>query len=60
LGVAAWALGYAGWMPRAGLVPPLRLQGPTHAGVTALGFAAAGILATVPVLLLDRVEEVVS
>jgi hypothetical protein len=54
LGTAVWVVGYAGWMPRARLVPPLRGQGLRHVLVSVLGFAASGLVTALPVLLLDR------
>lgn len=54
LGGAVWTLGYAGWMPRARLVPPVRWQGLNHVLVSVLEFAASGVVTALPVLLLDR------
>lgn len=57
LGAAVWAVGYAGWMPRARLVPPLRGQGLNHVIVSVLELAASGVLTALPVLILDRASR---
>lgn len=57
LGATVWAIGYAGWMPRARLVPPLRGQGLNHVVVSMLALTASGIVTAFPVLLLDRASR---
>jgi NAD(P)-dependent dehydrogenase (short-subunit alcohol dehydrogenase family) len=54
LGAAVWAVGYAGWMPRARLVPRLRGQGLNHVTASLLAFTASGVVTALPVLFLDR------
>jgi hypothetical protein len=43
LGVACWAAGYAGWLPAAGLMPPLRRQTGTQALAPAAEHVAYGM-----------------
>lgn len=54
LGAGVWAVGYAGWMPRARLVPPIRGQGLNHVMMSLLAFVASGVVTALPVLLVDR------
>lgn len=54
MGAGVWAVGYAGWLPRAGLTPPLREQ---RAGAAAGNLGAHigyGMLAALPIYLANR------
>lgn len=53
-GTSVWAIGYLGWLPRAGLVAPARRQGlGHHAGVLA-AHVGYGILAALPIYAANR------
>lgn len=54
LGTAIWAVGYAGWLPRAKLTPPVGMQGARHVAVSVAGHVAFGVVSALPLLLVDR------
>lgn len=43
LGLACWAAGYLGWLPSAGLMPPVNEQDPAQAILPAIEHAAYGV-----------------
>lgn len=43
LGLATWAAGYLGWLPAAGLMPPVAEQEPAQAVLPAVEHAAYGV-----------------
>jgi hypothetical protein len=53
-GALVWAVGYAGWLPRAGLTEPLRRQGLGHVANSLATHILYGIAASVPIALIDR------
>ncbi|HVV88295.1 MAG TPA: hypothetical protein VHE35_34875, partial [Kofleriaceae bacterium] len=54
LGAAVWAAGFAGWLPRAGLTPPVRRQGAGHAASALTTHLLYGLLAALPIHLANR------
>jgi len=54
LGTGVWAVGYAGWLPATKLTPPLTRQGGRHIAASLLEHVAFGLVAAVPLLLMDR------
>ncbi len=57
LGAAVWAVGYAGWLPAAGLARPLRRQGLPHALTSLLTHVGYGVVSSLPVLVLERAQH---
>lgn len=57
LGAAVWAVGYAGWLPALRLTPPVTRQGGRHVLTSLLMHVGYGIVATVPLLVLDAVVQ---
>ncbi len=44
LGILSWAVGYLGWLPRAGLMPPIRKQSPAQIAGPIARHVAFGIV----------------
>lgn len=57
LGAAVWAVGYAGWLPATRLTPPVYRQGGRHVLTSLLMHVGYGIVATLPLLVLDAVVQ---
>jgi len=57
MGALAWAVGYLGWLPRAGLLPPVRRQGMGHVATSLVTHVAYGVAAAVPILAIDEVRR---
>jgi GNAT superfamily N-acetyltransferase len=57
MGALVWAVGYLGWLPRAGVLPPLRRQGVGHVATSLLTHVAYGVAAAVPILAIDEVRR---
>jgi hypothetical protein len=57
LGAAVWAVGYAGWMPAAGLVPPIQRQ--RRGGIVSglLGHVLYGMVSALPIYVGERIED---
>jgi hypothetical protein len=54
VGALVWAVGYAGWLPRAGLTEPLRRQGVGRVATSLATHVLFGVAASVPIALIDR------
>lgn len=54
MGALVWAVGYMGWMPRAGLTRPVRRQGAGHVLTSLLTHVLYGVAASAPIALIDR------
>jgi hypothetical protein len=57
MGALSWAVGYLGWLPRAGLLPPVRRQGMGHVATALLTHVAYGVAAAVPIMIIDEVRN---
>jgi hypothetical protein len=57
LGAGVWAIGYAGWMPAAGLMEPLHRQGPRRSIAPLLSHMLYGVTAALPIFLIERWRE---
>jgi hypothetical protein len=57
MGALSWAVGYAGWLPRTGLVRPIQRQGMGHILTSFATHVAYGVAASVPIALLDEVRR---
>lgn len=53
LGAGVWAVGYIGWLPATKLTPPITRQGGRHIAMSVLGHVAFGVVAAVPLLVMD-------
>jgi hypothetical protein len=54
LGTFVWAAGYIGWLPMAGIVPPVHRVRPTRSLMSLLAHVTYGVVATIPVYAMMR------
>ncbi len=54
MGATVWAVGYVGWMPATGLVPPIHRQGATHVTTSLGAHVGYGVIASVVLHALQR------
>lgn len=54
LGATVWAVGYVGWMPATGLVPPIHRQGATHVTTSFGAHVGFGLVTALVMHALDR------
>jgi len=57
LGAGVWAAGYAGWLPRAGLMAPIKQQSPKRSIAPLLTHMIYGVIAALPICLVERWRE---
>jgi hypothetical protein len=57
MGTLVWAVGYVGWLPATHLAKPVHKQGAGHVVSSLLTHVAYGVLAALPILLIDRARE---
>jgi hypothetical protein len=57
MGAGVWAIGHAGWLPRAGLVDPIKQQEPKRMLAPVLSHVLYGIACALPIFLIERFRE---
>jgi hypothetical protein len=54
MGALNWAAGFFGWLPRAGLIKPVRRERPSRTAASLLGHLGYGVLAAAPIWAAER------
>jgi hypothetical protein len=54
MGTLAWAAGYFGWLPLAGLTKPVLRERPSKSAAALVGHIACGVLAAAPIFAAER------
>jgi hypothetical protein len=57
LGAGVWTVGYAGWLPAAGLVDPIHRQSPKRSLAPLASHVLFGVVAALPILAIERLRE---
>jgi hypothetical protein len=57
MGALVWAVGYVGWLPGTGLMPPIHRQGAGHVAVSVAQHVLYGVAASVPIAAIDRARR---
>ncbi len=57
MGALVWAVGYAGWLPRAGLTRPVLRQGAGHVTTSLLTHVLFGVAAAWPIAFVDQARR---
>ena len=56
-GAGVWAAGYAGWLPKAGLVDPIGQQSPRRSIAPLVSHVLYGVVCALPIFLIERFRE---
>lgn len=56
-GAGVWAAGYAGWLPKAGLVDPIGQQSAKRSIAPILSHVVYGVVCALPIFLIERFRE---